>query len=375
MKSIVRTALISSAFITCISTFATGTPHTEMNRIEELLNDDTSPSDSTYLQKSEVRFDSKNEEYSGAWLKEYPTLSADMRDFWAGVGEPENGQDIEWFQQFFFDVNIHTFAHFDITKATAYQPIPFEKLSAKEAAQGIRWYSGAQAYLRLSPDYLRFYNNIIIPTIDRVLRKYAKKIGEVKTKAHIRNQSWTGIQGIKTYHRLYYRTRVESGDFFLLELSRIEDPESLYRKQEGDSVTVITTQYYLPAAFRSYFTSPRTRNFRIYAHALDGYDEPIRSCGSSEIETCWYWIPYCFGVETKHNAICSPEDKHTGDYATIQHTLFSRKSPDELWPPQPEPSDQSPKEQTPFGYYFGPTVAILLALVNIGFRIVRKLAN
>lgn len=369
MKSIVRTGLIASAFITCISAFATGKPHSEMDRVEALLNDAATFEDST-SGKIEVRIDSNDEEYSGAWLEEYPTLSAEMRDFWAGVGEPENGQDIEWFQHFFSDVNSHTFAHFDITKATAYQPIPFEKLSAEEAAHGTRWYSGAQAYLRLSPDYLRFYNNIIIPTIDRILRKYAKKIGEVRTQAHINNQTWTGTHGIKTYHYLDYRTRFESEGYFLLELSRIEAPESVYRKQQGDSVTVITTQYYLPPAFRSYYTPPQTRKFKIYAHTLDEYDAPIRSRSSSEIETCWYWIPYCFAVETKHDSICAPREDHTGDYATVQYTLFSSKSPDELWPPQQE-IVKSKKEESS---YFVPIAVILVSLVCIGLRIVRKIA-
>lgn len=354
------------AFLTIVSlTIAADVPQREKEMVERLL---TEAEDSEALQtQTKASIIPDDEEYAGALLGEYPSLPAGMRDFWADESMPENRQDIEWFETFFQNVNRYTVPHVIIDKVRPYREVPFDQLTAKQARRSPHWYKGAEAYLRLSPDYLRFYNKVIIPRLDAVLRIFATKTKEVRHTAVINthDQRHDPVRGSKVYSSLRYNSGLSSDNGFVIFLSYVSNPESLYRLKDGDKITVITRAYYLPAAFEAYYTRPVTNVIQVHAHALNEHDE--HECSDSvAVDMSWYWVPERFAALAQFDSATCTYDNTTGDHTKIVHTVFSRKSKEELYP---EPPVVSPKkESSPIGAI----IIIGIALFVIVLRFIGK---
>ncbi len=365
MKLFSYCAIALLTIISAAETFAQEPSQRERDAVAKLL---TEAEYSRELQtETKASVIPEDEEYAGAMLAEYPSLPASMRNFWADDSLPEHKQDVEWFKTFFQNVNRFTVPHFTIEKVRPYRAVPFEQLSAREVARTAHLYKGAEAYLRLSPDYLRFYNHVIIPKLDKVLRIFATKTKEVRHTAYIQTQDQRHdpVRGSKVYSSLQYNSGLRSDNGFVLFLSHVSNPESLYHLKHGDKITVITKAYYLPAAFEAYYTQPVTNEIQVHAHALNEHEE--HECSDTvKVDMCWYWLPNRFAALAQFDSVRSTYDNTTGDYTQIVHTAFSRKSKKELYP---DPPIVVPKKE---GSPIASIIIIGLALFLIVLRIIAK---
>lgn len=368
MKLFPYCAIALLTIISAVEAFAQEISEREKDTVAKLLTE------AEYSEELQVETKAsvvpEDEEYAGAMLAEYPSLPASMRDFWADEALPEHKQDTEWFKAFFQDVNRFTVPHFIIEKVKPYRAVPFEQLTAREASRTSHLYKGAEAYLRFSPDYLRFYNRVIIPKLDKVLRIFATKTKEVRHTAYIQTQDQRHdpVRGSKVYSGLQYDSGLRSDNGFVIFLSHVSNPETLYRLKHGDKITVITKAYYLPAAFEAYYTRPVTKEIQVHAHALNEHEE--HECSNTvKVDMCWYWPPNRFAALAQFDSVRCTYDNTTGDYTKIVDTSFSLKSKEELYP---DPPVVFPKEES------SPIASIIIigiALFVMGLRVIAKFST
>lgn len=306
-----------------------GESDTEVQEVNKLLNEENPYAEG----QLKLTIIPQDEDIDGAYYDEYPSLPAEMRNFWAGVTPPSSSSEIEWLRQFFEDVEKYTKPHFVISGGTPYKEIPFEELSESDAYKSAKWYMGASAYVRISPDYLRFYNEVIYPKMDAVLRVYAKRRQEVKTQGDLNSTDWSrGSISTRKSFDVGFGTGVQSNDYFLYYFHRVESPEALFSKSKKSKVTVSSTIYYFPKSYRSLVAHNKVHELTIYAHCTNEHDEHVLSTDRSTETSSWRWVTKNYAVELYFDPVYCTKEKETGDYTRCENTILTFKTKDELWP-------------------------------------------
>lgn len=262
---------------------------------------------------------------------EYAGVSQTVQDFWMNLELPESKQDLAWFGKFTEDINKITRPQYIISSAEEYKQIPFDQLSADEAKRSKYWFKGAHATLRISPEYLRFYREVILPKYREVLEFFAVQTSEETVSA-------------KIYRGKLDYSVSEQQDFHNI-LADVENPDALLNAHEGDMVNIKIYHYSLPPAFKSYYNSGENQSIKCYAHAIDAEGKQIISTEALIYPADWY-------VLGRGRLICptvSFEDfyiweKQTGE-ATQEYakTLFNMRDKFDTF------NMQRPEPPTPMG--------------------------
>lgn len=209
---------------------------------------------------------------------EYVGIPQAMQDFWLNLELPENNQDLEWFKKFTAGVNEHTQTQYIIKSASPYKQTSFGLLSSEEAKRSRYWFTGASATLEVSPEYIRFYKEVIIPKYHEVLSFFA-------------DYSYTeNIQAEVGYGKLDYKNKIKWPDgVFGLYLPDIDAPEKILNASIGDLVDLKVSIYRLPDAFKNYFVSYEQKKVTCYAHATDTAGKHIITT-DQYFYSNWIWL-------------------------------------------------------------------------------------
>lgn len=206
----------------------------------------------------------------------YAGIPRSMQEFWENVELPESKQDLNWFKKFTEDVAKYTQPQYIIKSANPYAQAAFERLSSSDAETSPYWFADATATLEISPEYARFYHEVIIPKYDEVLSFFAT------------NRYESQVQGKLNDDKLQFDFADRYKGFWLY-LTDVDDPEALLKANAGDMVKVNITTYILPEAFRSSFQDSGSKSIECYAHAVDISGQKIYTSGKS-FYAHWIWL-------------------------------------------------------------------------------------
>lgn len=255
----------------------------------------------------------------------YAGIPRSMQEFWENVELPESKQDLNWFKKFTEDVDKYTQPQFIIKYANPYKQVAFERLNSREAECSPYWFADATATLEISPEYARFYHEVIIPKYDEVLSFFAT------------NRYEDQVQGKLNDNELDFNYPNQYKGF-CLQLADIDDPEALLKANAGDMVKVNITSYLLPEAFRSSFQSSGSKSIECYAHAVDISGQKIYTSGKS-FYAHWIWLNSKIRGYLNFDAfyiVKTESGEPKQEYAKTIVTL--RDEYDTFGQPRPEPS-------------------------------------
>lgn len=255
----------------------------------------------------------------------YPGIPQSMQEFWENVELPESKQDLNWFKKFTEDVDKYTQPQYIIKYANPYAQVAFERLNSREAESSPYWFADATATLEISPEYARFYHEVIIPKYNEVLSFFAINRYEDQVQGKLNDNELN----------FNYPNKYKG---FCLQLADIDNPEALLKANVGDMVKVNITSYLLPEAFRSSFQSSGSKSMACYAHAVDISGQKIYTSGKS-FYAHWEWLVKKMRVHLNFDAFYIVKTE-SGDpkqeYAKTIVTL--RDEYDTFGQPSPEPS-------------------------------------
>lgn len=255
----------------------------------------------------------------------YAGIPRSMQEFWENVELPESKQDLNWFKKFTEDVDKYTQPQFIIKYANPYKQVAFERLNSSEAECSPYWFADATATLEISPEYARFYHEVIIPKYDEVLSFFAT------------NRYESQVQGKLNDGKLQFDFADRYKGFWLY-LADVDDPEALLKANAGDMVKVNITTYILPEAFRSSFQSSGSKSIECYAHAVDISGQKIRTSREG-FYAHWEWLIKKIRVRLNFDAfyiVKTESGEPQQEYAKTIVTL--RDEYDTFGQPRPEPS-------------------------------------
>ncbi|MBQ3144898.1 MAG: hypothetical protein IJB89_10325 [Akkermansia sp.] len=255
----------------------------------------------------------------------YAGIPQSMQEFWENVELPESKQDLNWFKKFTEDVDKYTQPQFIIKYANPYKQVAFERLNSREAECSPYWFADATATLEISPEYARFYHEVIIPKYDEVLSFFAT------------NRYESQVQGKLNDDKLQFDFADRYKGFWLY-LTDVDDPEALLKANAGDMVKVNITTYILPEAFRSSFQDSGSKSIDCYAHAVDISGQKIYTSGKS-FYAHWIWLNSKIRGYLNFDAfyiVKTESGEPKQEYAKTIVTL--RDEYDTFGQPRPEPS-------------------------------------
>lgn len=255
----------------------------------------------------------------------YAGIPRSMQEFWENVELPESKQDLNWFKKFTEDVDKYTQPQFIIKYANPYEQAAFERLNSREAEISPYWFADATATLEISPEYARFYHEVIIPKYHEVLSFFATNKYEDEVQAKLNDNKLT----------FDYRNPHKG---FCLWLVDNDDPEAILKANVGDMVKVNITTYVLPEAFRSSFQSATNKAIECYAHAVDISGQKIHTASKS-FYPHWEWLIKKIRVHLNFDAfyiVKTESGEPKQEYAKTIVTL--RDAYDTFDQPRPEPS-------------------------------------
>ncbi len=255
----------------------------------------------------------------------YAGIPRSMQEFWENVELPESKQDLNWFKKFTEDVDKYTQPQFIIKYANPYKQVAFERLNSREAESSPYWFADATATLEISPEYARFYHEVIIPKYDEVLSFFAT------------NRYESQVQGKLNDDKLQFDFADRYKGFWLY-LADVDDPEALLKANAGDMVKVNITTYILPEAFRSSFQDSGSKSIDCYAHAVDISGQKIYTYREG-FYAHWEWLVKKMRVHLNFGAfyiVKTESGEPKQEYAKTIVTL--RDEYDTFGQPRPEPS-------------------------------------
>lgn len=234
----------------------------------------------------------KGGDHEAATDADYSSISEDMRTFWQNLKPLENKQDLEALGKITSEMNRKTYLAAEITDVVQGEVIPFENLTsaqAVEVSKGNVCYNATTATVQISPEYVSFFNNVIVPKLCEFLTPLAKDISRKDIQVTVcrgEYKNWDQTHGNAvlqaneaTYLSFPNNTSMIKQGCYNVYLARFKDINAVYSAQNNTSVDAELIVFHLPETYSRFckvFTNPE-RVWDVHHHYQDINDKWIFS--------------------------------------------------------------------------------------------------
>lgn len=273
----------------------------------------------------------------------YESIPYKTRAFWQNLKPLAKKQDLNTFQLIVTGMSNHLNVQTEIVNVKQPQEIPFEELSAEYAekvAQGNHVYKGGAATLRVTPAYMKFYNDVIFPKICAFFEPLAVSVARSSRPWTVGGGEYRRYTQFKTpgvyasdtrsFRFPDVRSIVVKEGYCNVVVARVKNPDAVLRARVGERVEAEVVVFHLPQAYSSFYTSLNSaeKGFPVYAHLQDADGKYIWSTNKHEVFCCGMWYEGKWMYEIPFSDFYLPEESAS----RMKHCLVNLKSDEETYP-------------------------------------------
>ena len=193
----------------------------------------------------------------------------------------ENSEDIEAFHARLGALFAHQARGVVIRTLEEAQKRPFTDLSAKEAQKSKDWYRHPKAVLAISPEWVKYYAETVVPKVDAFLRPLATKVVEIDEEYKLCRNEKTGAVEVDWSSSVW---RQYTSDlprdcryYYQLVPKQLEEYEPSY---QGKVIHTRLIIYCLPSPYGLPDLSVHVDSLQIFWHVYDTQRKHIYSIDS-----------------------------------------------------------------------------------------------
>lgn len=234
---------------------------------------------------------------------DYSFISEETRNFWENLQPLADKQDLQAFKEITYAMCTKTSVHAETTDIVLGEEIPFEKLGpeeAKKAAEGHVCYTAPTATVRVSPQYVDYFNNVIAPKMCEFFEPLATKVSRAKIKINVCSFAYNRYAGMgerkveapdtrnfkfldtKKYHLQGYNN---------IYVVRFTDAKAALNAEPSTTIDADLYVYHLPATYSSFcptFADAKA-TYEVRAHHQDINGKHIFSTNPGIVTLPVFW--------------------------------------------------------------------------------------
>lgn len=237
----------------------------------------------------------------------YGSISEEMRTFWQNLKPLEDKQDLEGLKKITSEMCNKTYLSTEITDVVQGTAIPFENLSARQAQlvnEGNVCYGSTTATVQISPEYARFFNNVIVPKTCEFFTPLATDITRKKIQVTVscgEYKNWDQTHGNAVLKatgasRLIFpnNMHLKKEGFYNLFYVKFNDVNAVYSAENNTKVDAELIVFHLPQSYSNFCNLLGNRTQNVYHHYQDINDKWIFSGRHVRVNFSYEWYSDIF---------------------------------------------------------------------------------
>lgn len=235
----------------------------------------------------------------------------EMRTFWQNLKPLENKQDLQALKKITDEMCSKTTPVAEVVNIEQGRPIPFDQLDerqAKLAAQGNTCYTNTKATVQLTPEYVDFCDNVIIPKLNEFFTPLATDITRKKITVTVWSgeyKNWNQNHGnavlkveAATCFQFPNTRGLDKAGYFNVWTVKFKDAKAAFTATASTEAEAEVTVFHLPKAYSNFCSliSKCYHTWDVYPHYQDINDKWLFSGKHvrTSLPCLWYNDYYSF---------------------------------------------------------------------------------
>lgn len=232
----------------------------------------------------------------------YGSISEEMRTFWQNLKPLEDKQDLDGLKKITSEMCKKTYLFPEITDVVQGTAIQFENLSAQQAQlvnEGNVCYSSTTATVQISPEYVRFFNDVIVPKMCEFFTPLATDISRKKIQVTVcrsEYKNWDQTHGNAvlnaseaTYFVFPNNMHLNKEGFYNVYFAKFKDINAVYSAQHNTKVEAELIVFHLPETYSRFCNKFGNLTWDVHHHYQDVNDKWIFSGRHVRVDFSYVW--------------------------------------------------------------------------------------